>query len=73
MSTTTSACFVPRIHRVALQVHHVEGDRHRGLETVHDVAERVADQDDVAILIDQRRGVGVVTRSASRLARRPCA
>ncbi len=49
-------------HRMALQDHHLERDRHRGLEPVHDVAEGIADQNDVAIAIDQRRGMGVVRR-----------
>jgi hypothetical protein len=47
-------------HRPALQDHHLERHRHRGLETVHDIAEGVADQDDVAMPVDQRRGMGVV-------------
>ena len=47
-------------HRVALQDHHLERHRHRGLETVHHIAEEVADQNDVAIAIDQRRGMRVI-------------
>jgi hypothetical protein len=31
-----------------------------GLEAVHHHAERVADQNDVAMLVGQRRGVGVI-------------
>ena len=54
MSTTTSARLRAAHHRVALQDHHVERDRHRGLEPVHHHAERVADQDHVAIFVDQR-------------------
>src|SRR6476620_1344508 len=47
-------------HRVALQDHHVERDRHGGLEPVHDHAERVAYQDHVAIFVDEARGVRVI-------------
>ena len=60
MSTTTSARLRAAHHRVALQDHHVERDRHRGLEPVHHHAERIADQDDVAMLVDQPRGVRVI-------------
>ena len=49
-------------HRVSLQDHHVERHRHRGLETVHDIAEGIADQNDVAMAIDQRRGMRVIGR-----------
>jgi len=48
MSTTTRAWREPRHHRAALQDHHLERHRHGGLETVHDIAEGIADQDHVA-------------------------
>ena len=51
-------------HRMPLQDHHVEGDRHRGLEAVHHHAERVADQDHVAIGVEDARGVRVIGRQA---------
>ena len=51
-------------HGVALQDHHLERDRHGGLQTVHHHAERVADQDHVAIFVDQPRGMGVIRREA---------
>ena len=60
MSTTTSARLRAAHHREPLQDHHVERDRHGGLEPVHHHAERIPDQDHVAIAIDQPRGVGVV-------------
>ena len=60
MSTTTRARLRAAHHRVALQDHHVERDRHGGLQPVHHHAERIADQDDVAILVDQPRGMGVI-------------
>jgi hypothetical protein len=47
-------------HRMALQDHHLQRHRHRGLEAVHDIAEGIADQDDVAIAIDQCGRVGVI-------------
>ena len=47
-------------HRVALQDHHVERDRDRGLEPVHHHAERIADQDEVAMAVEHARGVGVI-------------
>jgi hypothetical protein len=47
-------------HGAALQNHHLECDRHRGLEPVHNVAEGIADQDDVAVAVDQRRRVRVI-------------
>ena len=49
-------------HRAPLQDHHVERHRDRGLESVHDVAEGIADQDDVAITIDQGRRMRVIGR-----------
>ena len=64
MSTTTSAALRAAHHRMALQDHHVERDRHRGLEPVHHHAERVADQDDVAIGVDDARGVRVIRGQA---------
>ena len=45
---------------MALQDHHLERHRHRGLETVHHIAEGIADQDDVAMAIDQGGGMGVI-------------
>jgi hypothetical protein len=51
-------------HRVTLQDHHVERDRHGGLKPMHDHAERIPNQDDVAILVDQARGVGVIRGQA---------
>ena len=47
-------------HRVTLQDHHVKRHRHGGFETVHHHAERVADQDDIAIGVDDARGVRVI-------------
>ena len=47
-------------HRMALQDHHVERHRHRGLEPVHHHAERVADQDHVAVFVDEARGMRVI-------------
>jgi hypothetical protein len=47
-------------HGVALQDHHLQRHRHRGLETVHHIAEGIADQDDVAIAVDQCSGMGVI-------------
>ena len=60
MSTTTSARLRAAHHGVALQDHHLERHRHGGLQPVHHHAERVADQDDVAIAVDQARGMGVI-------------
>ena len=64
MSTTTSARLRAAHHRVALQDHHVERDRHGGLEPVHHHAERVADQDHVAMLVDDARGMRVIRGEA---------
>ena len=47
-------------HRAALHDHHVEGDRQGALDAVHHHAEQVADQDDVAMLVEDARGVGVI-------------
>jgi hypothetical protein len=47
-------------HGVALQDHHVERHRHRALEPVHHHAERVADQDHVAMLVEDARGVRMI-------------
>jgi hypothetical protein len=47
-------------HRPPLQDHHLQRHRQRGLETMHHIAERVADEDDVAIAIDQRGRMGVI-------------
>ena len=47
-------------HRMALQDHHIERDWHRGLEPVHDHTERIADQNHIAIAIDQAGRMGVV-------------
>ena len=47
-------------HRPALQDHHVERDRHGRLQPVHDHAERVADQDEVAIAVDDPGRVRVI-------------
>jgi hypothetical protein len=47
-------------HGVALQDHHVQRHRHRGLEPMHDIAQGIADQDDIAIAIDQSGGMGVI-------------
>ena len=49
-------------HSMTLQDHHIERDGHRGLEAVHDVAQGVADEDHVAILVDQPRGMRVIGR-----------
>jgi len=51
-------------HREPLQDHHIEGDRHRGFEPVHHHAERVADQNEIAVAIKQARGMRVVGREA---------
>ena len=64
MSTTTSARLRAAHHRMALQDHHLERDRHGGLQSVHHHAERVADQDNVAIFVDQTRGMRVIRREA---------
>jgi hypothetical protein len=50
----------PAHHRAALQNHHVERNRHGRLETVHHITQTVTDQDDVAIAVDQRRGVSMI-------------
>jgi hypothetical protein len=49
-------------HREALEDHHVERHRDGGLQTVHHHAERIADQDEVAILIEDARGMRMVGR-----------
>ena len=49
-------------HRMALQDHHVERHRNRGLESMHHHAERIADEDHVAVLVDDVRGMGVIRR-----------
>ena len=71
MSTTTSARLRSAHHRVALQDHHVERDGHRGLQPVHHHAERIADQDDVAIAVDAGARYGRDTRSASTIGSPP--
>ena len=60
MSTTTSARLRAAHHGVALQDHHVERDRHRGLEPMHHHAEQVADEDHIAIFVDEPRRVRVI-------------
>ena len=45
---------------MALQDHHVERDGHGGLEPVHHHAERIADQHQVAMRIEDARGVRVI-------------
>src|SRR6188768_2303114 len=47
-------------HRLPLQDHHLERDRHGRLQAVHHHAERVADQDEIAMPVDQARGVRVI-------------
>ena len=64
MSTTTSARLRAAHHRMALQDHHFERDRHGGLQPVHHHAERVTDQDHVAVFVDQPRGMRVVRGQA---------
>ena len=54
----------PAHHREPLQDHHVERHRHGGLEPVHHHAERVADQDEVAIAVENARRVRVIRRQA---------
>ena len=51
-------------HRMALQDHHLERDRNGGFQPVHHHAERIADQDHVAIFVDKARGVRVIGRQA---------
>ena len=51
-------------HRVTLQDHHVERDRHGGFEPVHHHAERIADQNDVAIAVEDARGMRMIGRQA---------
>jgi hypothetical protein len=45
---------------MALQDHHLQRHRHRGFKTVHHIPQGIADQDDVAIAIDQSGGMGVI-------------
>jgi hypothetical protein len=45
---------------MALQDHHFQRHRDRGLEPMHDHAERVADQNGVAVFVDEARGVRVI-------------
>jgi len=52
----------PAHHRVALQDHHVERHRNRGLQPVHHHAERIPDQDDIAVRIEDARRMGMVGR-----------
>ena len=52
-------------HRVALQDHHVERDGHRAFEPVHHHAERVPDQDDIAIAVEDARGMRVIRGQAN--------
>jgi hypothetical protein len=47
-------------HRAALQDHHVQRYRHRSLETMHHIAQGIADQDDVAMAVNQRRCMRMV-------------
>ncbi len=47
-------------HCLALQDHHVERDGHGTFEAVHHHAEGVADKDDVAVAIEQRRRMRVI-------------
>ena len=57
MSTTTSACCDPRITAWPCRI---IISSVTGTEAVHDVAEGVANQDDIAVAIHQRRGMRVV-------------
>jgi len=47
-------------HRQPLQDHHIERDRHRRLQPMHHHAQRIADQDKVAVPIEQARGMGMI-------------
>ena len=47
-------------HRLPLQDHHLERDRHGRFQAVHHHAERVANQDEVAMLVDQARRMRVI-------------
>ena len=47
-------------HCVALQDHHIQRHRHGAFKPVHHHAEEVADQDDVAIAVEDARRVRVV-------------
>ena len=49
-------------HRASMHDHQVERHRQCRFESVHDHAERVADQQEVDILVGNRRGMGVVGR-----------
>jgi hypothetical protein len=52
-------------HRIALQDHHVERDGHRAFEPVHHHAERVPNQDDIAIAVEDARGMRVIRGQAN--------
>jgi hypothetical protein len=47
-------------HREPLQDHHLECDRHGGLEPMHHHAERIADQNEVAITVEDARRVRMI-------------
>jgi hypothetical protein len=46
--------------RLTLEDHHVQRDRHGGAETVHHHAKGVADQQEVAVLVEQACRVSVI-------------
>ncbi len=54
----------PAHHRESLQDHHIEGDRYRRFEPVHHHAERVTDQNEIAVAIKQARRMRVIGREA---------
>ena len=47
-------------HRQSLQDHHIEGDGYGGLQPVHHHAERVANEDEIAMPIEQPGGMRVI-------------
>ncbi len=47
-------------HGESLQNHHIEGDGHGGLKPVHDHAERIPHQNEIAMLVKQPRGMRVI-------------
>ncbi len=47
-------------HRLAVHDHQLERHRHGRFKAVHDHAERVADEQEVAVLVGNRGGMGVI-------------
>jgi hypothetical protein len=50
----------PAHDRTALQDHHIQRHRHRRLEAMHHIAQGIADQDHIAMAIDERCGMSVI-------------